>query len=384
MKIKKIEGKFTNAELFLSNNKENNIDDYALTQIQMLCDNQSAEGCRIRVMPDVHPGKGCTIGMTMTIGEKLMPNIVGIDIGCGMRLAKLKSKKVEFQKLDTVIRENIPSGFSIRGSAHRYSDEIDLSELHCYKHINEQKALCSLGTLGGGNHFIELDKDEAGDVYVIIHSGSRHLGLEVTDYYLHRGNELLKQRGEDVPFELTYLEGELLQEYIDDLLIIQKFAKLNRAAMMIELVKGMKFKVVEEYECIHNYLDTETIINGKKVQIIRKGAISAKEGEKVIIPINMRDGVILAKGRGNEEWNCSAPHGAGRIYKRSDVKEKFTVSDFKNEMKGIYSSCINSTTLDEAPFAYRSLNDIQEVIAETVQIDSILTPIYNYKAGGKK
>lgn len=384
MGIKTLEGKYTNATLFLSNNVENNIDEYALAQIQMLCDNQSAEGCRIRVMPDVHPGKGCTIGMTMTVGKKLMPNIVGIDIGCGMRLAKLKSQKAEFQKLDTVIRENIPSGFNIRGSVHHYADEIDLSELHCYKHINEQKALCSLGTLGGGNHFIELDKDENGDVFLIIHSGSRHLGLEVTDYYLHKGNELLKQKGEDIPYELTYLEGELLQEYIDDLLVVQKFAELNRAAMMNELVKGMKFKVTEEYECIHNYLDTETVIDGETVHVIRKGAISAKYGEKVIIPINMRDGVILATGKGNEAWNCSAPHGAGRIYKRSDVKENFTVSDYKKVMKGIYSTCIDSTTLDEAPFVYRNINDIQEVIHETVNIDSILKPIYNFKAGGKK
>lgn len=322
--------------------------------------------------------------MTMTVGEKLMPNIVGVDIGCGMRLAKLKSKKVEFQKLDAVIRENIPSGFSIRDKAHRYADEIDLSRLHCYKHINEQKALCSLGTLGGGNHFIELDKDEDGDVYVIIHSGSRHLGLEVTEYYIKKGNEVLKARGEEVPYELTYLYGELLKEYVDDLLIIQEFARLNRAAMMDELAKGMKFKFVDEYECIHNYLDPETEIHGEKVKIIRKGAISAKEGEKVIIPINMRDGIILATGKGNEEWNCSAPHGAGRIYKRSDVKERFTVSDFKKEMKGIYSTCVDSSTLDEAPFVYRRLEDIQEVIEDTVRIDNILKPIYNFKAGGRK
>lgn len=381
--MKEIKGKYAEAKLFITDNVESNIDEYALAQIQMLCDNPAIEGCRIRVMPDVHPGKGCTIGMTMAIGDKVMPNIVGVDIGCGMRLAKLKSKKIEFQKLDAVIRDNIPTGFNIRNTAHRFADEIDLSKLHCYKHINEDKALRSLGTLGGGNHFIEIDVDENKDTYIIVHSGSRHLGLEVTEYYLSEGNKILKAQGLEVPYELTYLEGELYQKYLEDLLIVQEFASLNRAAIMDELLKGMKLKVIDEYECVHNYIDVTTVLENKSVVMIRKGSISAKKDERVIIPINMRDGVILATGLGNEEWNCSAPHGAGRIYKRSDVKDKFTVSDFKKAMKGIYSSCIDSSTLDEAPFVYRNIEDILGAISDTVRVDSILKPIYNYKAGGK-
>lgn len=381
--MREIIGKYTNAKIFVTDNAENGIGDYALAQIQQLCDNQVAEGSRIRVMPDVHPGKACTIGMTMTVCDKIMPNIVGVDIGCGMRLAQIKEKKIEFQKLDSVIRENIPSGFNIRGNAHRYGEMIDLSKLHCYKHINKDKALRSIGTLGGGNHFIEVDVDENKNTYIIVHSGSRHLGLEVTEYYLSEGNKRLKDKGLDVPYELTYLEADLLQNYLDDLLLVQEFAAMNRAAIMDELVKGMKLKVVDEYECVHNYIDKTTLINGEPQIMIRKGAISAKKDEKVIIPINMRDGVILATGLGNEEWNCSAPHGAGRIYKRSDVKEKFTVSDFKKAMKGIYSSCIDSGTLDEAPFVYRNMNDILAVISDTVQVDNILKPIYSFKASGK-
>lgn len=379
----KIKGLYTDAKLFITDNSENCIDDYALTQIQMLCDNPTAKNCRIRVMPDAHPGKGCTIGLTMTVNKKLMPNIVGVDIGCGMRLAKIKSKKIEFQKLDTVIRENVPSGFSIRENNHRYANQIDLTKLHCYKHIDKDRALRSLGTLGGGNHFIEVDIDESNDTYLIVHSGSRHLGLEVTEYYLAEGQKQLKGQGLDIPYELTYLEGDLFQNYLEDMLIVQEFASLNRAAIMDEITKGMKLKVIDEYECVHNYVDLDTVIKEKQEVMVRKGAISAKKDEKVIIPINMRDGVILATGSGNEEWNCSAPHGAGRIYKRSAVKEKFTVSDFKKAMKGIYSSCIDSGTLDEAPFVYRNMKDILNVISDTVSVDKILKPIYNYKAGGK-
>lgn len=374
--MKIINGVYSSAKIFTTNNRKNAIDDYAIAQLQMLCDNEVSRNCKICVMPDVHPGKVCTIGLTMTVGTKIMPNIVGIDIGCGMTLAKLKQNKPEFQKLDTVIRNNIPSGFSIRRKPHRFSDEFNFARLYCCENIHLEKAILSLGTLGGGNHFIEIDKDEEGFLYVVIHSGSRSLGKEVTEYYLKKGQKYLKSRNIKVPYELTYLENELMEQYLHDIQIVQEYASLNREIMLDELVRGMKLKLTDSYSCTHNYIDVS-----EPVLMLRKGAISAKAGEKVIIPINMRDGIILGTGLGNEDWNCSAPHGSGRILKRDEVKSHYTVSAFKTEMKGIYSSCIGKDTLDEAPFAYRSIDDISEVIADTVTINKIIRPVYNFKAG---
>ena len=382
--MKTMNGIYASAKIFTTNNETTAIDDYAIHQLQMLCDNPVTEESHIRIMPDVHPGKVGTIGLTMTIGTRIMPNLIGIDIGCGMTIAEIKDKKVEFQKLDKVIRENIPSGYAIRKKIHRYAEEFDFERLYCYKHIRLEKALHSLGTLGGGNHFIELDKDEDGHIYIVIHSGSRHLGKEVTEYYLNEGQKLLKEKGLSVPYELTYLEGKLKEHYLHDLQVVQVYASLNREIILDELVKGMKWKVTDSYSCIHNYVDeTEETFKTFSAPILRKGAISAKLNENVIIPINMRDGVILGTGLGNEEWNCSAPHGSGRIMKREDIKSHFTVSSFKSEMKGIYSSCINKDTLDEAPFAYRALEDIAEVIKDTVTITKIIKPIYNYETGGE-
>ncbi len=381
--MKTINGIYASAKIFTTNNETTAIDDYAIHQLQMLCDNLVTKGSRIRIMPDVHPGKVGTIGLAMTIGTRIMPNLIGIDIGCGMTLAEIRDKKVEYQKLDKVIRENIPSGYAVRKKIHRYAEEFEFERLHCYKHIRLEKALHSLGTLGGGNHFIELDKDEDGHIYIVIHSGSRHLGKEVTEYYLNEGQKLLKEKGLSVPYELTYLEDELMEHYLHDLQVVQEYASLNREIILDELVKGMKWKVTDSYSCIHNYVDeSEETLKTFGVPILRKGAISAKQNENVIIPINMRDGVILGIGLGNEEWNCSAPHGSGRIMKREDIKSHFTVSSFKSEMKGIYSSCINKDTLDEAPFAYRTLEDITEVIKDTVTTTKVIKPIYNYKAGG--
>lgn len=377
-----INGAYTSAQIFTTNNQKTAIDQYAISQLQIICDQKSSDGCRIRVMPDVHPGKVGTIGLTMTIGKKIIPNLVGIDIGCGMTLAQIKGKKIEYQKLDTVIRENIPSGFHIRAKVHRFAEDFDLDALRCSRHIHTDKALLSLGSLGGGNHFIEADQDTDSNLYIVIHSGSRHLGKEVTECYLNEGQKMLKSKNISVPYEMTWLEGELMENYLHDLQIVQKFASLNREIILDELAKGMKWKILDSYQCIHNYVDAsaETIdIFGSAM--LRKGAISAKSGEKVIIPINMRDGIILGTGLGNTEWNCSAPHGSGRIMKREDVKQTFTVSSFKSTMKGIYSRCINKNTLDEAPSAYRSIEDITDVIGETVSIDRIIRPIYNFKAG---
>lgn len=383
--MKTINGVYASANIFTTNNAGTAIDDYAFAQLQMLCDNETSADCQIRVMPDVHPGKVGTIGLTMTVGSKIMPSLVGIDIGCGMTLAQIKGKKIEFQKLDTVIRDNIPTGFHIRKKPHHFAEEFDFTRLHCYGHIRKENAILSLGTLGGGNHFIEVDKGEDGKLYVVIHSGSRHLGKEVTEYYLKAGETELKSQGIQLPYELTYLDGRLMEEYLHDLQVVTEFAQLNREIILDELLKRMKWKISDTYSCIHNYVDmSEQTLNTFHAPVLRKGAISAQQGERVIIPINMRDGILLGTGLGNTDWNCSAPHGAGRIMKREEVKHSFTVSAFKAEMKGIYSSCIGKDTLDEAPFAYRSINDITEVIDNTVTIDQVIRPVYNYKAGSNE
>lgn len=404
-----IKGAYTFAQIFTTNNKLTAIDPYAIAQIQMICNQESSKNCRIRVMPDVHPGKVGPIGLTMTIGDKIIPNLIGIDIGCGMTLAQIKTKNIEYQKLDSVIRETVPSGFSIRTKPHRFANEFDFSALKCSSHLRTDKAILSLGTLGSGNHFIEADKDNEGNIYIVIHSGSRHLGKEVTEYYLKEGQKKLKQSevvnlakhayksslastttlSDDninnitapTPYELTWLDGQLMEDYLNDLQIVQQYASLNREIILDELIKGMKWKILDSYECIHNYVDaTPQTLQTFGTAMLRKGAISAKKNEKVIIPINMKDGIILGTGLSNADWNYSAPHGSGRIMKREDVKNHFTLSSFKAEMKGIYSSCISKDTLDEAPFAYRGIEEITQVIGETVKIDKIIKPIYNFKA----
>ena len=381
-----IYGKYTNAIVYTVENELYALEDYARKQLQMICNHPSSEGSIIRVMPDVHPGKVGTIGLTMTVGDSILPSLVGVDIGCGMTIAKVKTKGIQFQQLDSVIRDNVPVGPRIRKNEHKYADKIDLSELRCAKSINASKANRSIGTLGGGNHFIEVDKDEKGDVYLVVHSGSRHLGMEVAEYYLRTGQKEMQMKKQGyASYEMTCLTGELMEDYLHDIEIIQEFARLNREAIIESIIKGMKWKVEDSFTCIHNYVDFSGAVSGdpdKAKPILRKGAISAKEGEKVIIPINMRDGIILGTGLGNSDWNYSAPHGAGRIYKRSEVAEHHTVSDLKKAMKGIYSICINKDTLDESPFAYRGIDDIAEVIGETVKIDKIIKPVYNYKAGG--
>ena len=374
-----IYGKYTNATVYTVENELYALEDYARKQLQMICNHPSAEGSSVKVMPDVHPGKVGTIGLTMTVGDSILPSLVGVDIGCGMTMAKVKTKGLQFQQLDSVIREEVPVGPRIREKEHKYAVRIDLSELRCAKSINARKASRSVGTLGGGNHFIEVDKDEEGNVYLVVHSGSRHLGMEVADYYLRTGQKEMQMKKQGyASYEMTCLTGQLMEDYLHDIEIIQEFARLSRDAIIDSIVGGMKWKIEESFTCIHNYVD----FSGAK-PILRKGAISAKEGEKVIIPINMRDGIILGTGLGNVDWNCSAPHGAGRIYRRSEVAEHHTVSDFKKAMDGIYSICINKDTLDESPFAYRGIDDIAAVIGETVHIDKIIKPVYNYKAGGQ-
>lgn len=361
----------------------------------------------MRLMPDIHAGAGCTIGTTMTITDKIVPNLVGVDIGCGMETIKIKESHIELQKLDKLIYEKIPSGFNVREKTNRYFDEINLEDLFCYKHIDPRRAEKSLGTLGGGNHFIEANKDDEGNIYVVVHSGSRHLGLEAANYYQEEGYKSLngstkqdidaliaelKTQGREreiqksvtalkntkrtnIPKQLAYVSGELFEQYIYDMKIVQRYAELNRQAMMDEIIKGMKVHVTEQFTTIHNYIDT-------KAMILRKGAVSAKEGEKLLIPINMRDGSLICVGKGNDDWNQSAPHGAGRLMSRSVAKESFTVSEFKNKMSGIYTTSVNKDTLDECPMAYKGIDDIVNNIGDTVNIVDIIKPIYNFKAGG--
>ncbi len=372
-------GDYTDAYVYTCENEAYALDEYARKQIQMLCNHKSAKGSTIRVMPDVHPGKIGTIGLTMTVGETLLPNLVGVDIGCGLTIAKIKANHVEFQKLDKVIKEKIPVGGAIRKTEHKFANKTNIENMRCAEHIDGAKARKSIGTLGGGNHFIELDQGEDGSIYLVIHSGSRHLGMEVTDHYLRAGQltQQMKKEGGHAPYDMTCLSGQLLQDYLHDLEIMQEFAALNREAMIQEIASGMKWKIIEQYTCIHNYVDFS-----EKVPILRKGAISAKEGEKVLIPMNMKDGIILGTGLGNPDWNQSAPHGSGRVYRRSEVKQHHTVSEFKKEMEGIHSICVNQDTLDESPFAYRRIEDMLPVISETVKVTEIIRPIYNYKAGG--
>ncbi len=372
-----INGKYSDAMIMcIGDETAGNVDQYAIAQIKMITDIEVVKGSRIRVMPDVHPGKVGPIGLTMTVTDAVIPALIGIDIGCGMNMVKIGKIRKDFQKLDTVIRDNVPVGFKIRSTAHNVASEFDLGRLTCYKHIRDDKAMLSLGTLGGGNHFIELDKDDDGEGYLIVHSGSRHLGKEVAEYYMDKGHKYLMEYGkENVPYELTYLTDELLSDYLHDLQIVQEYAELNRRIIIREICKGMKWKVTDEKSCIHNFIDQTD-----GAAMLRKGAISAKENEEVIIPINMRDGVILGTGKGNADWNCSAPHGAGRISSRETVAASHTVSEFKASMKGIYTSCISKETLDEAPFAYRDLNYIRKAVEDTVEITKILKPVYNYKS----
>ncbi len=368
-----ITGRFASAAVFATG-----IEDYARSQIRMILDNRVSINSKVCIMPDCHPGKVGPIGLTMTVTDKIIPQLMGVDIGCGMLMAKVEGR-FEYPKLDRVINENVPSGFNIRKKPHNKALFEVISELRCLRAVNGDKALKSLGTLGGGNHFIEVDKGEDG-YYIIIHSGSRHLGFDVADYYTEAARRRLSNMGLDVPYEMSYVEGTLMVDYLHDVEIATKYASLNREIILDEILKGMKWKEVERYESVHNYIGV--LPDGTK--ILRKGAASACEGEMVIIPINMRDGVILGVGKGNPDWNCSAPHGSGRVMRRDEVKNHYTVSAFKNDMKGIYSSSISAGTLDEAPVAYRGIDEIVDVVSDSVEVKEIVKPVYNFKAGKER
>lgn len=398
-----LQGKYATAKVFTDV-----VDNESISQVINLLNQPYIEGSKVRMMPDIHAGAGCTIGTTMTVKDKICPNLVGVDIGCGMETIRIKETFIEPQKLDKVIRSEIPSGFEIRKNPHRFAKDIDLSELYCAKKIKLDRAYNSIGTLGGGNHFIEANKDEDGHIYIVVHSGSRHLGLEIANLYQEaaytsltsyskdeiekiieelkaagRQKEIqnvlknLKAKHSPIPKPLAYVEGELFEQYLHDMHIAQQYANLNRKAMMDAIVKAMGFHIEEQFTTIHNYIDVENMI-------LRKGAVSAQAGERLLIPINMRDGSLVCTGKGNEDWNCSAPHGAGRLMSRSEAKQTFTVSEFKKQMDGIYTTSVGRSTLDECPMAYKNMEDIVNNVEPTVTIDSIIKPIYNFKAGDEE
>ncbi|MBO5226838.1 MAG: RtcB family protein [Ruminococcus sp.] len=342
-------------------------------QIRKLLDQSFTVGSKIRIMPDVHAGAGCTIGTTMTIADKAVPNLVGVDIGCGMETIKLTNKRIDLPKLDSFIHKNIPAGMEVRSAPHKYIENTELELLRCWEHVNTQRGELSLGTLGGGNHFIEIDKDEEGDLYLVVHSGSRNIGLQTAQYYQDQAYKLLKSN-EDIPYELAYCEGKLLDDYLHDMKILQEFADWNRRAIADTIMRGCKLHEESRFTTIHNYIDMEHMI-------LRKGAVSAQSGEMLLIPINMRDGALICEGKGDPEWNYSAPHGAGRLMSRSEVKQSFTLSAYKKEMKGIYSTTVNSETLDECPMAYKDMDTILSQIGSSVKILKKIKPVYNFKAG---
>ena len=363
-----LKGKYNTAKVFTDTAGKT-----ALVQIQHLLEQEFVSGSKIRVMPDAHAGMGCTIGTTMTIIDKIVPNMVGVDIGCGMETALLKDKRVELQQLDKAIHNFIPSGFSIRKEPHHYNDEIDLDQLRCARHVDLRRARLSIATLGGGNHFIELGRDDAGQLYLVVHSGSRNLGKQVCEYYQNAAADSLGRKGKGADRVLAYLTGQLFDDYLHDMAIIQRYAEINRKAMVRELEKRAKLKIVEQFSTIHNYIDLD-------MMILRKGAISAKKGERMLIPMNMRDGSLICIGKGNEDWNYSAPHGAGRLMSRTAAKKSFTLNQYEKSMQGIYSSTVNKKTLDEAPFAYKPMEEIIANIGETAEVIKTIKPLYNFKA----
>ena len=385
------------------------IEPEALNQIYTLIKQPAFADCKVRIMPDVHAGKGCVIGFTADLGDKVIPDIVGVDIGCGMLCCEIGKIDIDYAKLDSVIREHIPAGRAVRDEEINFPQ---LEDLHCKDQLRNIEWLkCSLGTLGGGNHFCEVDEDSDGMKYLVIHTGSRNLGKQVAEIYqqmaiddmqgmnklaeeskkliaeykaagrqkdIQRGLAELKRKWQpdklSIPKELCYLTGEHREMYLHDMKICQEFASKNRLEIAWEIFIRMGWAVDRDsFETIHNYIDHDT-------NIVRKGAISAKAGEKVLIPINMRDGCIIGVGKGNDDWNCSAPHGAGRVMSRSKAKENISLEEYQESMKGIYTTSVSQSTIDESPMAYKPMDEILEHIKDTVEIVKIIKPVYNFKA----
>ena len=403
-----IKGDFNEAEVFTEN-----IDKETISQIKQLLDQEFVKNSNIRVMPDCHKGAGCVIGTTMTIKDKIVPNLVGVDIGCGVLCVELGDIDINLDKIDDFIKNNIPHGFNINNKAVvDYIDEI--LKIRCINNIKKkpEEFNRALGSLGGGNHFIEIDKDDFNNKYLVIHSGSRNIGLQVAKHYqdvgynnLNYNNSEYEEKSKEIiesykksgkkkkiekelkklkeslkieskiPKDLCYVQGQDLDDYLHDMDIVQRYASKNRELMAEKIVEfiGLDYESLNKFESIHNYIEVDKYM-------LRKGAISAYEGEDVLIPINMRDGVIIGKGKGNPNWNYSAPHGAGRILSRAEAKNKIHMNDYKASMKDIFTTCVNVSTLDEAPQAYKPIEEIINNITDTVDIKKIIKPIYNFKS----
>lgn len=399
-----INGKFNTAKIFTDD-----CDQASISQIYQLLEQDFLKDSKIRFMPDIHAGAGCVIGTTMTITDKIIPNLVGVDIGCGMLTVELgKLDSIDFDKLDAVIKENIPAGRNIRIEA--YTKMVELYDMVCASEVDLIRAELSIGTLGGGNHFIEVDKDDEDNYYLVIHSGSRHLGVEVCKYYQDLAYETLNGRSKkdkqnliqrfkeegrqqeiqkalenlakntrtNVPKDLSYLEGDNFNDYLHDMEIAQKYAALNRSMIALNILEHMPWRPIAMYNTIHNYIDVDNMI-------LRKGSVSARQGEKLLIPINMRDGSLICRGKGNSDWNYSAPHGAGRIMSRSQAKNVLSVTEFQKTMadRCIYTTTADESTIDEAPMAYKSMSSIIQNIYPTVTVEKVIRPVYNFKAGGE-
>ena len=370
--MKQLQGKYTNAIVYTDL-----VEQEALDQILLLCNQSVAQGSRVRIMPDVHTGKGCTIGTTMTVDDFVVPNLVGVDIGCGMDVIRLEEKRINLPELDSFIRKNIPHGRDVRERPHRSHGRIDIEELRCCKKVETRRAKESLGTLGGGNHFIEVDRDDEENLYLVIHTGSRNLGLQVAEHYQNKAYANIggrKQTG--IPFELAYLTGEDRDSYLHDMALMQRFAALNRQIIKECILDALKLHEADFFTTIHNYIDMEHMI-------LRKGAVSAREGERLLIPLNMRDGALICTGLGNDDWNQSAPHGAGRLFSRTQAENSFTLSDFKKSMDGIFTTSVSADTLDECPMAYKDPQTIIDAIGDTVRIEKQIRPIYNFKSSDR-
>jgi len=345
-----LQGKYNNAKIFADT-----VDDQAISQILHLLNQGYVSGSQIRIMPDVHAGSGCTIGTTITMGDRIDPRLVGSDIGCGMETIRFEGVLADFKAVDTAVRGALTKKGSSEKSNHYES-------LHCIRAIKKDEVEASTGTLGGGNHFIEIARDESGELYLIVHSGSRKLGAQVSKYYY---DKIDSQEG--------VLAGGILEQYLEDMKIVQYHADFNRKLIAEKIMKALSLKSVEQFMTVHNYIDTEA-------KVLRKGAISAQVGEKILIPMNMRDGSLIGIGKGNEDWNFSAPHGAGRLMSRSDIKSIITLGEYQESMKGIFSSTISENTVDESPFAYKPMAEIVDKIGETAEIINRLAPLYNFKS----
>ncbi len=411
-------GKYASAKIFTDT-----LDDATRSQVENLLSQPCVSGSKIRIMPDCHAGAGCVIGTTMTIDRRVIPSLVGVDIGCGMLATKLKEKRIDLPRFDSVSQAQVPSGMNMREKAHSLSETISPEELICYRkpgcRVSEEVFRLSLGTLGGGNHFWELDRDEEGYVWLVVHTGSRRTGKDVAEYYQRSAYEVLNGLGRErkkqeeeqkkayilalqdagrdreiqdllaafrpelptdaprIPYEMAYCENEWFDGYLHDMRVMQAYAALNRRIITEVILKYAKLHATDQFETVHNYIDTEAMI-------LRKGAVSAKAGERLLIPMNMRDGALICTGKGNSDWNESAPHGAGRLMSRAEAKESITVKAYRESMKGIYSSCVGKGTLDESPFAYKPMDEIVRNIAPAVEIVSHIRPIYNYKAGDEE